>query len=573
MKRVFLLINIFLFCYNVYSIEINTDSIQKYITQSNDNTLSNDDRISNAKEAINLAKQLNKDTLINKSILNYAHVTLNLSKYVETIKTLQNAIDSCNFENDSISLGIMINTQGVAFGELSQNSTAIRYFKNALKIFEQIDYNKGKFQALNNIGLLYYYNKDYKKAKKYFLDIIKNDKDIHKDDEDGSIYLNLGNIYVNEENYEKGEFYYKKVINNKEDRNLHCIALNGLSKLYLKLGNTDKAYRTISQTKSIKNVSPKFQQVICVETMADILIEMDSLNKARSLYTYALRYTEKLNLVERKIILLKKQAKLYVQINKPEKSYKLLTKAIILMDSLRFSEAVKNSKLQEEFFLHEQEKFNLMKEKNKIQAQQQKAQIKINKQRMWLIILVFTFILLTVLIIIVIKNHKNKIKYIEETNKLKLDYQMEVAAQLESEVNHKIEQFTEVALILSHQNLFLKDLKANLDKIKNRDYPQIIDIKIRLSSVIKANEEKEVFYKSIENINNQIINDLKEKHPNITDNDIRLICLSKLNLSNKEVSSLIGTSVKNIEMAKYRLKKKLNLDKDDAIEDLINSIK
>jgi len=571
MKKVFLLMSIFLSCYNIYSTEISTDSIQKYITQSKDNTLSNEDRISNAKEAINLARKSNKDTLINKSLLNYAHVTLNLSKYIETIKILQNAIDSCNFENDSVQLGIMINTQGVAFGELSQNSTAIRYFKNALKIFKQIGYNKGKFQALNNIGLLYYYNNDYKKAKKYFLDIIKNDKDIHKDNEAGSIYLNLGNIYVNEENYKKGKYYYNKILNNKENTkpNLYCIALNGLSELYKKLGNIDEAYKIIIKTKQLLNVSPKYQQVVCVETTADILMEMDSINSAKALYTYALRYAEKLDLVDKRISILKKQASLYKQINKQDKSYKLLIEAITLIDSVSFSEVVKNSKLQEEFFLHEQEKYNLMKEKNKIEQKERISQMKLNKQKIWLIILISIFILLLILIIMVIKNHKNKIKYLNETNKLKLDYQMEVATQLETEVNHKIEQFTEVALILSHQNLFLKDLKKNLDKIKNRDYPQIMDIKIRLSSVIKANEEKEVFYNAIENINNQIINDLKENHPNITDNDIRLICLSKLNLSNKEVSSLIGTSVKNIEMAKYRLKKKLNLDKDDSIEDLI----
>jgi len=575
MKKIILLTAILLSYYNLYSNElILIDSIQQCIEKSNDILLTEEDRIYNAKKAINFAKQLENDTLIIRSILNYANINFNFSKYVETIKILQNAIDSCNFSNDSLHLGIMINLQGVAFGELSQNATAIRYFKKARNIFKQVGYNYGIFETLNNIGLIYYYNEDYERAKKYFLDIIKKYKNIFKENEISSAYLNIGNIYVREKQYKKGEDFYNMIIKNKEikdqERDLYCLALNGLSKLYITLGDINKAYNTIIKTKNIKNIPPKLKQVISVEIMADILLEMDSINKANNLYTYALRYADKLDLTELKVELLKKQAKIYNQTNKYKKSYKLLNEAIDLMDSLKLLEVVNNSKLQEEFFLYEQEKKNLIKEKNKIQIQKQEAKIKLNKQRMWLIIFIITFISLSILIIIVIKNHKTKIKHIKEANKLKLDYQKEVASKLETEVNYKIEQFTEVALILSNQNIFLKDIKDNLDKIKNKDYSQITDIKVRLANIIKVNEEKEIFYNAIENVNKQIINDLKEKYPIITDNDIRLICLSKLNMSNKDVSNLIGTSVRNIEMARYRLKKKLNLGKDENIEDLIN---
>jgi len=573
MRRIILLIIFLLFSYISYSNEQLIDSIKQYIEKSNDVSLTEEDRIENAKKALFLAKKIGNDTLINQSTLNYGSISLNFSKYVNTIKIFQNAIDSCNFENDSILLGVMINIQGVAFGELSQNATALRYFKTALDIFKKADYDYGEFQALNNIGLLHYYNKEYKKAKKYFLDIIKKYKEILKEDDISLAYLNIANIYVREKNYKKGEYYYNKIINNKknEEDEIYCLALNGLSKLYVKLGNINKAYNTILKTKEIKNIPPKLKQVICVEITADILTEMDSINKAITLYNYAITYADKLDLTDLKIELLKKQSKIYKQLNKNDESYQLLTEAINLMNSLKFAEVIKSSNLQEEFFLYEQEKNNLIKEKNKIQIQEQEAKIKISRQRMWLTIFIITFISLTILIIIVIRNHKNKIKHIKEANKLKSDYQKEIAAKLEAEVNYKIEQFTEVALILSNQNLFLKDLKIKLDKIKNKDCPQITDIRIRLSSIIKANEEKEVFYNAIQDINNQIITDLKQKYPNITNNDIRLICLSKLNLSNKEVSSLIGTSVRNIEMAKYRLKKKLNLGKDENIEDLINN--
>jgi len=560
---------------SIYGYSQNNKDYDKFIELSSNKNLPKEERIKNARKAISFAANKNNNILINKAILNYGHVTLNLSMYIETIKILQNAIEKCDFEKDSITLGIMINTQGVAFGELSQRPTAIRLFEKALQIFKKVNYKKGILQALNNIGLVYYYNNEYKKAKKYFLDLLSTfDKDSYHF-QLGSTYLNLGHIYVTENNFEKGKYYYNKIIENPDSvsENLYSLSFNGLSRLYLKLGNTDKALELISKTENFKNISPKFRHVSFKITKGDIFAERNNLIKAKEAYTYALRYAEKLNLINNKLEILKKQANLYNQLNQTNKAYNTLSNAYKILDSLKNSETEKNSELQEDFFLHQQEKYKLMKEKNKIELLEHKAQLKINKQRLFLIILISIFILSLILIIAVVKSHKNKIKYINETNKLKLDFQLETAAKLESEINLKIEQFTEVAMILSQQNDFLKDIKSKLDKIKIKDSQKITDIKIRLSSVINANQEKEVFYNAVENINSQIISDLKNKFPNITDNDIRLICLSKLNLSNKEISGLLGTSVKNIEMAKYRLKKKLDLNKNESLEDLITNYK
>jgi len=67
---------------------------------------------------------------------------------------------------------------------------------------------------------------------------------------------------------------------------------------------------------------------------------------------------------------------------------------------------------------------------------------------------------------------------------------------------------------------------------------------------------------------------LTHKMPDLTRSEIRLFTLIKLNLSNKEMSAMLGISVDSVLKAKQRVKKKMpfNGDQAMAIEDLINSI-
>jgi len=567
MLKYTLLLSVLLVFVNIYGSSFNEDRYKELISKSLDKTISKDKRIEYANNVIKLSLSSKNNKIINKAYLNYGQVTINLSMYIETIKVLQKAINNNNFTNDSIILGQIYNTQGVAFGELSQRVTAIKQFNKALFIFKQKKYIKGINQTLNNIGLVYYYNNDYKKAKNYLLKVLELKKNTDKNIDVGSTYINLGNIYVKEKEYDKGEYYFKKIINSTDTSsvNLKTLAINSLSKLYQELGEISKAYNTINLIQKYPNASPKLKYVIFSESKADIISDMDSINEARILYTHALKYADKLNLVYKKIDLYKKLAKIYYNLKNTDKSYEYLNETIEIMDSLRLSEIIENSKLQEEFFIHEYERFKLIKEKKS-------AELKVKKQQIWLLLFVSFLLLLIVVIVLTIKNHKNKIKYIKETNKLKLEYQIELATQLEAEIDTRIEQFTEVAIILSQQNEFLKDVRKSLDTIKAKEYPSITDLKIRLTTVIAANQDKEVFYNAVQNTNQQFLNSLKNKYPQITDNEVRLICLSKLNLSNKEISSLIGTSLKSVEMAKYRLKKKLKLKKEDSIDDILKSL-
>jgi ligand-binding sensor domain-containing protein/DNA-binding CsgD family transcriptional regulator len=64
---------------------------------------------------------------------------------------------------------------------------------------------------------------------------------------------------------------------------------------------------------------------------------------------------------------------------------------------------------------------------------------------------------------------------------------------------------------------------------------------------------------------------LREKHPELSSNEIKLSAYLKLNLSSKEIASLMNISIKSVEQGRWRLRKKLNLPKESNLVNYIQS--
>jgi DNA-binding CsgD family transcriptional regulator len=60
-------------------------------------------------------------------------------------------------------------------------------------------------------------------------------------------------------------------------------------------------------------------------------------------------------------------------------------------------------------------------------------------------------------------------------------------------------------------------------------------------------------------VHSNFIEDLKEKHPAITGNELKLCAYLRMNLSTKEIAQLMNISVRGVEISRYRLRKKLGI--------------
>ncbi len=65
---------------------------------------------------------------------------------------------------------------------------------------------------------------------------------------------------------------------------------------------------------------------------------------------------------------------------------------------------------------------------------------------------------------------------------------------------------------------------------------------------------------------------LLQQYPYLTKNDLKHIAYLKLNLSSKEISNIQGVSIRAVQTAHYRLKKKLNLNSEESLVNFIQTL-
>ena len=64
---------------------------------------------------------------------------------------------------------------------------------------------------------------------------------------------------------------------------------------------------------------------------------------------------------------------------------------------------------------------------------------------------------------------------------------------------------------------------------------------------------------------------LTEQYTNLKTSDRKLCAYLRMGLSSKEMASLLNMSVRSIETARYRLRKKLNLESGENLTDFIQN--
>jgi len=138
---------------------------------------------------------------------------------------------------------------------------------------------------------------------------------------------------------------------------------------------------------------------------------------------------------------------------------------------------------------------------------------------------------------------------------------------LEEKVEKADKEISTRVLMLSKYNELLKNTAEKLRKLptctnSNFCKPHIADIVSGITTNI-LNENWENMIITFEKLYPSFFTDLMLKYPDLTKNETRLCALLKLGLSTKEISAITMQSQRAVEMARYRLRTKMNLNTDD----------
>lgn len=139
--------------------------------------------------------------------------------------------------------------------------------------------------------------------------------------------------------------------------------------------------------------------------------------------------------------------------------------------------------------------------------------------------------------------------------------------KLHAELNSKTRELANSAMSLVYKNELLQSLSQEIIKVKDESGKKIPEDQLRkIQKVIDdgMNDERDwsLFETSFNEAHGSFFKKLKANYPDLVPNDLKLCAYLHMNMSSKEMASLLNISLRGVEIRRYRLRKKLNIPHD-----------
>ncbi len=139
--------------------------------------------------------------------------------------------------------------------------------------------------------------------------------------------------------------------------------------------------------------------------------------------------------------------------------------------------------------------------------------------------------------------------------------------QLEQENKSKSKELAASTMSIIKKNELLTAIKEELNTVSDKNTVRSV-IKI-IDKSLRQNDDWELFQEAFNNADSEFLKNVKTLHSSLSPNDLKLCAYLRLNLSSKEIAKLLNISPKSVEIKRYRLRKKLNLQHHDNLVNYI----
>ena len=167
------------------------------------------------------------------------------------------------------------------------------------------------------------------------------------------------------------------------------------------------------------------------------------------------------------------------------------------------------------------------------------------------------------------------VKTMEKNIKLEKELSGIKELELQKEISSMEKELTKNTLRLINYNELYNWLTENLETLrkntneKGNTIINKIDNRFKITKNSNLWQEFEIIF---EQVNQNFYKHLQNKIPDISQNEKRICAFLKLNLNTKEISAITFQSTDAINKARYRLRKKLQLESDRELHHFMHSI-
>ena len=170
-----------------------------------------------------------------------------------------------------------------------------------------------------------------------------------------------------------------------------------------------------------------------------------------------------------------------------------------------------------------------------------------------------------------IQSKNEEISFISEESKKEINKLQN--EKLKTEINLKNDQLTTITMQLMQNNEYILDIKKRISQSleKNADQKELKKIIQTIDSNLENNDSWDQFAYHFDQVHGGYLQKLSSKNIRLSPRELKLASFLRMNMSSKEISKLMNVTVRSVELARYRLRRKLKLGRDqNLVEYLID---
>ncbi|MEI7726215.1 MAG: hypothetical protein WCK09_13990 [Bacteroidota bacterium] len=439
--------------------------------------------------------------------------------------------------------------QAMEYMIINRKPESIYEMKSALDRYLQLKDTAGIVSLYKGMAVRYIESKDpkdFNKAKSYLfktLDILAHTKEYNRM---GIIYSQLGGVCFYLKQYDSADIcMYKAIDIDQKYNNTLWLAME-----YRRLGEFKVERRQYDSAEYYYMLAD--QHFIHLSGKADILKDRGMLALLRKRYKKANELFLKAYLMAKENNSLEVQASAAMGIAETSaktgdyrSAYDYLIEYNRLKDTLQ-----KIANLPEITLLKAQHEYEL--KSAKILLEKEKITNESHQKNLYILLMAFFSLSLLVISFIIYQ-------YLRLKNRAIL---LEKVA-LNHDIDLKNKELTTNLMSLMKKNEMLTGIREKLLTLDDEEMKSSSHASMkRIAKEIEDSTGKEIweeFELRFRQVHTEFYKNLVEKYTGLTPGEIRLCAFLRLNLSTKEISQLTGQSIKTIEVARTRLRKKLGI--------------
>ncbi len=412
---------------------------------------------------------------------------------------------------------------------------------------------------------------DMPQARQYLLEAVNYYQEAEQPEALSSVYNNIGITYLNEKQYESALFYYEIAIEMAKKYqapdDVHLLYSN-ITSLYIDLQQFEQAMR-YNKLAMEQTALHQREEMLAFDYLNRGLIHyrQQQYALADSFTLQGVRLAEEANDLIRRSWGYELLKDIYKVQRRFEKATYYTEQLLLVKDSLNSIEAVRQ--------LAEQ-----ASERELVEAEQEVARMESDAYRQGLIrngIIILA--LITIVFLGLWINRNRTIVRLQKQELDKLNLIREMKAKEEDFLREKLQQqertLASNTMQLIQKNEMLQDIKSNIDDLGESQSEnakvQIRELHRTIEKNMNFDDDWQRFKLHFEKVHSDFFDKLTQ-FSGLNSNDIRFSAYIKMGLNTKEIAQLMGINASSVQKARYRLKKKLNLEKSTNLIDFIQKI-